>query len=104
MLKKLLAHLGYIHKSELTEEFLLLEVSKLVNQDGLEVFPKKLEEELFRDLSLVDNFLPYLNQTMINDMQREFSGPKEQKDVVVGAYSRTAYLKGRLLKARSPKV
>ena len=108
MLKEFLEKHGYIHHSEVMdhlkanplneEQILRLAADTLVDLYGN--MPEKKEEvELFSRLNQVEGFTDYLRATLANDVKRFFkaSSPAEQLQIR-GAYARTLYLKGRLLK------
>lgn len=99
MIQQLLSRFGYLHESKITENYLGKRYGELigdVNNYGIE---KEMEGELFNDLSVVNGIKEYLDATMANDMQRYFAATDEkQRDIVRGAFARTAYLKSRLNK------
>lgn len=98
MIKSILRKLGYIHESELTNEYILYAAANIIGDPVEYEFTAKQEEELFGDLSKVNGFSEYLNATMAKDMQRYFSSPREQLDIIQGAFARTAYIKSRIVK------
>lgn len=95
-IKKILRKFGFIHESELTQEFLLLEIGKIIGDPMEYSIPKKFEEQFFKDLAAIDRIHEYLDATLAADMRREFSSPIEQRDLIHGAFSRTAYIKGKI--------
>lgn len=97
MIEKFLHKLGYLHKSELTEEFLCLELGKFVGDPTDNTIEKEQEEEVFRDLARIDGFKNYLKNTMARDMQRDFGATPDQRQMIHGAFARTAYMKGKIL-------
>jgi GTP1/Obg family GTP-binding protein len=59
-------------------------------------------KECLSDVSKIDDFRDYLRETMAMDIKRFFNTPKEQQDLVKGAFYRTQYLY-QLLKKISDK-
>lgn len=100
-MKWLAEKLGYIHKSELTEEFLSWELAKMIGNPNDYSIEKKQEEQFFQDLAKIDGVMEYLSATAAKDMQRYFAAPQGQQDVVKGAFARTVYLKSRLTKSKN---
>lgn len=104
LLRKILSKLGYIHSSELTEEFLLTKLAWFVDVERDEI-SEKLEKQIFSDMAQIENINYYLNSTMAKDMKREFTSGPEQRATIHGAFARTAYFKSKLLKTKEkPKV
>ena len=97
MIRKILNYFGFIHKSELTEAFLCLEIGKIIGNPSEYSIEPKQDEFLFRDLARIDGINEWLTATMARDMQRDFAGQKEQSALVHGAFARTAYIKGKIL-------
>lgn len=99
MIKKILRRLGYIHESELTEDFLCGEIARMVGDPTEYTLEKKQEDLFFKDLSRVEGVQEYLRATMARDMQRDFAATNEQRPIIRGAFARTAYLRSRLSKS-----
>jgi hypothetical protein len=95
-----LKRFGYIHESELTEEYLCLEIGKLIGDTKEAVVDKKAEEVFFQDMARVDRVDEILRSIMAKDMIMDFSATGEQRPLIHGAYARTAYIHGRIMKAR----
>lgn len=58
----------------------------------LDVYIDKEEEEaIWRKISEVDGAAQYFKMTLDKDIRRFFNTPKEQQDLVKGAFSRTKY-------------
>lgn len=98
MLKQLLRKLGYIHESELTEDFLCYEIAKIIGDPREYSIEKKQEDLIFADLGRIEGIAMFLNATMAKDMQRDFASTPDQRQLIRGAFARTAYLKSKLVK------
>jgi hypothetical protein len=105
MIKNFLRKLGYIHKSELTDQVILEILSESIGFDPTYDFPKDVERKMFEDLSAVDGLHDYLRYTASKDMQRHFSAEDDrQRDTIHGAFLRTVYLKTQVSKPKDNKV
>lgn len=103
MFKKLRKRFIEFLKGFLTEEE-LIELSITIFSYGEDTPDKEMEAEMFEDLSGVENFMEYLRQTMFNDVNRYFSASSEaNRNQVKGAYSRSMYLRSRVMKANEKK-
>lgn len=100
MIGKLLNKFGYFKPMEITEEDVFQALGRIVGNPTDYEVPKELEDNIFQDLSRVDGITDYLKATMAMDMQRDFAATPDQKDLIHGAFSRTAYLRSRILAAR----
>lgn len=100
MIEKILKRLGYIKESSITEADIYKYLGRVVGNPVDYDMPKKLEDNIFEDLSRVDGIMDYLKATMAMDMQRDFAATADQKDMIHGAFSRTAYLRSKILAAR----
>lgn len=59
---------------------------------------KEGKEEIFTDLAGVDGILDFLRDTMVNDIKRYFAAQNDhERDLIRGAFSRTAYLRSQVL-------
>lgn len=108
----MLEKLGYVKREDIVDyliknppsefELHMLIISTL---DPEPSYDKKEEEELFERLSAVDGLNDYLRSTLVRDRNRYFnaSSPLEQMQIK-GAFSRTAYLKGKLGKPKKTSV
>lgn len=97
--KNILRKFGYIHKSEIQPDYLML---LGVPSD----YPKiaDIEEQFFKDLSRVDGIDKFLDATMAFDMKREFNSQTDQeRNLVKGGYGRTLYFKKGVMEARGLK-
>lgn len=63
-----------------------------------EVLNKKDEEVILTELSKIDGLQEYLRALLARDMRLHFTCPKEQQDLVRGAYYRTEYLMKKISK------
>ncbi len=99
MIKKLLRYFGFIHTSELTENFLCHEIAKIVGDPTEYSIDKGQEDKLFTSLSGVDGLAEYLKATMAKDIQRDFGSTQEQRALIHGAFARTSYFMSRLVKS-----
>ena len=99
MIKKLLGKFGFIHESELTEEYLCLKLGKFVGDPTQESIDDIQEKNFFRDLARLDGTMQYLRSTMARDMQRDFGSTNEQRQLIRGAFARTAYWKGKIIES-----
>ncbi len=83
---------GYIHESELTEEFLALRLAQLVGDPTEYSISKEEDAKFFQDLSRVDNAAQMLRATAAKDMVRYFGATDDhQRGLIRGAFSRTTY-------------
>jgi len=87
-----------------TEEELLIELSKRMY--GTDTFiDKKVEKEMFEKASGVDGLMDYLHTTLEADIHRYFSATTEkERDMIRGAYSRTAFFKSMLVNKADKKT
>ncbi len=100
-MKNIFKLFGYIHQSELTEEYLTQELGKVIGSPTDYDFPKEVENKLFEDLHGVDGLAEYLRYTCAQDMIRNFSSTTdEQRWSVKGAFQRTMYMKNRIAKPK----
>ncbi len=104
MIRKLFKHFGYIHESEITEDYLCYELAKLIGDPEDYEIDDKFETTLFKDLSNVEGFQIYLRSTAARDMQRHFGTAPDQQGLVHGAFGRTLYLANRIKKASNKSL
>lgn len=71
-------------------------MAKLIGDPTEYTIEKKQEEAFFNDLSRVDGVREFLKATMAKDMQRDFGATPDQRQIIRGAFARTAYIKSRL--------
>lgn len=98
MFEKLLNKLGYIKEETIDDNYCLFRVASMVGDPTEYEISEELETEFFRDLSKIEVAHKYFDATLAKDMQREFSAPLEQRDLIHGAFARIAYLKSKLVK------
>jgi hypothetical protein len=97
MIDKLIRKLGYIKKEDLTEEYLCHELAKIVGDPTQSSVESDQEKKIYADLARIHGILDYLRDVMAKDMQRDFSAPVDQKQLIRGAFARTAYIKGKIV-------
>lgn len=94
MLNKLLKKLGYVKIDEMTYEFHLSQVAKLLGDPTDYKITPEIESKFFNEMSRVENVNGFLDATLAADMQREFSCTDDtQRHLVKGAFGRTLYFK-----------
>ena len=99
MIENILKYFGYIKEPKTEMELASLYIESLGDLFAYKV-NKKEEEALFQKLSEVEGLTDYLRMTMVSDLQKYFKAPtKEQQIQINGAFSRTLYLRGRIVKA-----
>ena len=102
MTKKEIKELGYIHKDELTDDFLFGELAKMV---GVIDLSKEEENNFFEQLSRVEDVRRFLQGTASKDVQRYFGATDDkQRDLVRGAFTRTVYMLSKLKASEDVKV
>lgn len=88
-----------------TIDEILVELSYALDNPIRETIDKKLENEVFNDLKNVSGLQEYLLQTLGSDMKRYFSASTDiERSQVRGAFSRTAYLSGKITAAEKMEV
>ncbi len=101
-MKNILKKLGYIHKDDITEDFLCSEMARIIGDPGEYGFPKEEEVRLFAELSSVNNYGQYLRSTAAKDIERYMSAPDDnQRAIVRGAFMRTNHMRSLLSKKKS---
>ncbi len=65
-----------------------------------EIIDKDEEARILRELYMIDGLHEYLRTLLARDIRLHFTCPKEQQDLVRGAYFRTEYL-AKLIKKQS---
>lgn len=66
--------------------------------DGL---TEELTNKAFQEIAGCSAFKEYLRLTLNEDIKRHFRASEEEQKHIHGAFSRTAYLRGKLLKAEN---
>lgn len=99
MIEKLLNKLGYIRKDRINEDYLCQELSKYIGDPTEFSIEPEQEKKLFQELSRIYGINEYLKATMAKDMQRDFGSPQDQRQLIRGAFARTAYIKSKVLEA-----
>ena len=101
MIKSILNKLGYIHESEVTEEFLGLKYGEIIGDTSDYGIETKEEKDFFIDFSRIESASEFLKATAAKDMQRYFAATDEkQRDMARGAFARTVYFRAQLSKSR----
>ena len=90
MIRGILNKWGYIHESEITDDFCALRLAEAVGDPMEYSIEPKEEEAMFKDLSNIEHLPAYLTATLARDMQRSFASPEDQRQLVRGAFARTA--------------
>lgn len=84
-----------------TVDEILLELVDAMDVDMSIGMDKKFETEVFSTLKGSKGFTEYLLETMNQDLKRFFSASSEEQSGIRGAFSRTAYLRGKLINAEN---
>lgn len=85
----------------LTEDELSFELAKRLGV--LDEIDRDYERKIFADLKGTDGLVQYLRQSAARDKDRYFGATtKEEQLVIRGAFARTMYLKGKIMKADEP--
>lgn len=81
-----------------TEVELATELARITGDfDSIDI-STDTSKTLFQDLARVEGFSEYLKETMSNDIKRYFSAQTDhERNVIRGGFSRTSYLRARLL-------
>ena len=102
MINALLFKFGYVRYSSLNESELSELYHRHLKLDEKLDFTKEIEEELFNQLKNTENFSKYLKASANLDVQRYFSAQTDtDRAMARGAFARTMYLLGRLVKSDS---
>lgn len=104
VVKVVLHKLGYTHQSEITEDYLCYELAKYIGDPNEYTIDQKLEEEFFNGLARVNYVNEYFKSMMAKDMQRDFGSADDSRQMIRGAYARTAYLKSRMRRMTEDKA
>lgn len=83
------------HEEELALEQFLGTIEDPLG-DGL---TEELADKAFAEIAGCSAFKEYLRLTLNEDLKRHFRATEEEQKHIHGAFSRTAYLRGKLLKA-----
>jgi hypothetical protein len=102
MIRKILKFFGFIHESELTEDYLCVRLAQYIGDPHEYEIDKEHELRFFRELSSLDGSTEYFKATMAKDMQRAFGAPDDQKKMIQGAYARTAYFRSKMRESNKP--
>lgn len=96
---KILNRFGFYHSSQVDLNFVLNKIVEHVGDPRDYGLNKKVEEQVFRDMSRVENINKFLNATLAADIQREFTCQDDtQRGLIKGAFGRTAYFKSGIMK------
>lgn len=90
--------LGFYHKSQFNEEFLLGEYVKFIGNPADYTLSEEETTNFFKDLQRIDGAKSFFKATAAKDMVRFFQAQPEEQSVIRGAFARTAYILGRLKK------
>ena len=64
-------------------------------------FEKVEETRIMSELAKIDGLHEYLRAVMARDMRLHFTSPKEQQDLIRGAFFRTEYFSKRISKTNN---
>lgn len=98
MIRKVLRSLGYIHESEIDEDYCALRLAQSIG-DPMEYSIEKAEEEsMFKDLSNIEHLPAYLTATLAKDMQRSFAATEDERMVIRGHFAMAADMRTKIRK------
>lgn len=90
--------LGFFHRSQFTEDFLLCEYVRFIGNPADYTLSEEETNNFFKDLQRIDGAKAFFKATAAKDMVRFFKVQPEEQPIVRGAFARTAYILGKLKK------
>ena len=104
-ISKLLKRFGYIHESEITDEYTIERFKNSIGNPTEIVLSKELDKEFFEALEKIDGGREYFKATAAKDMVRFFGSQDATEQAFIrGAFARTIYFFNRMKKIKEPET